>query len=243
MSVDPYTPRRALVTGASRGIGAAVAQRLADQGFALALVARPSDDLDQVTTAITKQGGQAQAFPIDLSAIDALPQQLEALIETFGPCDLLINNAGMGYTATVADTPLSDWRRVLDLNLTAGFICIQAVLPGMRQLQRGVIVNVVSIAGKQVFPTWGVYSASKFGLLALSRAVAQEERAHGIRVTAFCPGAVNTSLWDSETVQADFDRSQMMPIDVVADSLVQIALMPTAVVVEDIVLMPAGGAF
>ncbi len=242
MSFPHHSPKRALVTGASQGIGLAVALKLAAEGFEVALVARSEPALQEAVDQIHQAGGSAQAFAIDLADPNRVPGQLVTLLQTFGSCSLLINNAGMGYTSTIADTPAADWRRVLDLNLTAAFLAIQAVLPGMRQQQEGLIINVVSIAGKQVFPTWGAYSASKFGLMALTQAVAQEERQHGIRASAFCPGAVNTSLWDTPTVQADFDRSLMLTVDEVADALLQLVRMPSSTVVDEMVLMPAAGA-
>ena len=155
----------------------------------------------------------------------------------------MVNNAGMGYTADIADTPLPDWQRVIDLNLTAAFACIKAVLPGMRQAQTGHIANILSIAGKQAFPGWGAYCASKFGLMGLTKALAQEVSKDGIRVTAYCPGSVNTPLWDTDTVQADFDRSQMLDVDTVAQTLVQALCLPANAVVDELVLMPSGGAF
>jgi short-subunit dehydrogenase len=132
---------------------------------------------------------------------------------------------------------------VLDLNLTSVFQCIQGVLPGMRERASGTIVNVVSIAGQQVFPNWGAYCVSKFGLMALSKALAAEERQNGIRVTAICPGSVNTPLWDTETVQADFDRSAMLTPEIVAESILQIVMLPQQAVIEELTLMPHGGAF
>jgi short-subunit dehydrogenase len=241
MNSPSIKPRRALITGASRGIGRAVAERLASVGTEVALVARSPDQLQEVSAAIEAEGGHVYPQVLDLLDLQNSPQQLRVLLERMGGCDLLINNAGMGYTAPVSDTPLADWQKVLDLNLTAAFLCIQAVLPFMRQQQLGTIINVISVAGKQAFPSWGAYSASKFGLMGLSQALAQEERSHGIRVTAFCPGAVDTDLWDSETVNVQLDRSQMLRVEDVADYLVQLVLSPPTVVVEEIVLMPAGG--
>lgn len=235
-------PKRALITGASRGIGHLSAQRLAAQGVEVGLLARSAQVLDQVVADIQQAGGRAHAYPCDLSDLNALPAQLDRILKDFGPVDLLVNNAGMGYTGSIASIPLSDWQRVLDLNLTAAFLCIQAVLPGMQQGKQGTIINVISIAGKQTFPNWGAYCASKFGLMGLTQALAQEERSHGIRVMAFCPGPVDTALWDSETVQADFDRSQMLRAEQVADSLVNLAFLPSGAVVDEMVLMPVGGA-
>ena len=97
--------------------------------------------------------------------------------------------------------------------------------------------------GKQDFPVWGAYSASKFGLLGMSQALAAEEREHGIRVTALCPGAVNTPIWETETVDSDFDRSKMLTPGIVAQSILQIVQLPDSAVVEELVLMPSGGAF
>ncbi|MFS8925160.1 SDR family oxidoreductase [Synechococcus sp. B60.1] len=241
MSFERKFPERALITGASRGIGKAVALRLAEEGIAVALVARSHPDLLAVQAEIQAKGGKAEVFPIDLADLPALPQRLQALLDRFGVCDVLVNNAGIAQVGPLATLSLSDWQRVIDLNLTAAFLCAQAVLPGMRQQRCGTIVNIISIAGKRAFPNWGAYCASKFGLLGFSQALAAEERQHGIRVTSLCPGAVDTPLWD--TVQVDFDRSQMLSPEWVADLVAHIVHLPKGAVVEDLTLMPAAGAF
>ncbi|MFS8881711.1 SDR family oxidoreductase, partial [Synechococcus sp. H55.11] len=225
------------------GIGKAVALRLAEEGIAVALVARSHPDLLAVQAEIQAKGGKAEVFPIDLADLPALPQQLQALLDRFGGCDVLVNNAGVAYVGPLANVALSDWQRVIDLNLTAAFLCAQAVLPAMRRQRFGVIVNVVSIAGKRAFPNWGAYCASKFGLLGFSQALAEEERQHGIRVTSLCPGAVDTPLWDTDTVQVDFDRSKMLSPEWVADLIAYLVRLPRGAVVEDLTLMPAVGAF
>ncbi len=243
MSFETQFPERALITGASRGIGKAVALRLAEEGIAVALVARSHPDLLAVQAEIQAKGGKAEVFPIDLADLAALPQRLQALLDRFGACDVLVNNAGVAYVGPLANVALSDWQRVIDLNLTAAFLCAQAVLPAMRRQRFGVIVNVVSIAGKRAFPNWGAYCASKFGLLGFSQALAEEERQHGIRVTSLCPGAVDTPLWDTDTVQVDFDRSKMLSPEWVADLIAYLVRLPAGAVVEDLTLMPAAGAF
>ncbi|MCF2971291.1 SDR family oxidoreductase [Synechococcus sp. Nb3U1] len=243
MSFDAQIPQGALITGASRGIGKAVALTLAQQGIPVALVARSHPDLVAVQTEIKALGGRAKVYPIDLSELSALPQRLQSLLADFGSCDVLVNNAGMAYVGPLATLSLSDWQRVIDLNLTAAFLCAQAVLPGMRQRRFGTIVNVVSIAGKRAFPDWGVYCASKFGLMGFSQALAEEERQHGIRVTSLCPGAVNTPIWDTDTVTVSFDRSKMLSAAWVADLIAYIVRLPMGAVVEDLTLMPTGGAF
>jgi len=149
----------------------------------------------------------------------------------------------MGYTNTLSDTSLIDWQQVINLNLTSVFQCIQGILPMMRDREQGTIINVASIGAKQVFPEWGAYCVSKFGIMALSKTLAAEERQNGIRVTAICPGSVNSSLWDTETVRANFDRSAMLTPEVVAQSILHTALLPASAVIEELILMPNVGTF
>jgi NAD(P)-dependent dehydrogenase (short-subunit alcohol dehydrogenase family) len=148
----------------------------------------------------------------------------------------------MAYTNSLSETPLSDWQRVIDLNLTSVFQCILGILPAMRNQQRGTIINVASIAGQQPFPMWGAYNVSKAGLIALSKTLAAEERSHGIRVVTISPGAVNTPLWDTDTVQVDLNRSAMLTPEIVAQSILHTALLPEQAVIESVTLMPSAGA-
>jgi NADP-dependent 3-hydroxy acid dehydrogenase YdfG len=236
------TNRTALITGASSGIGKATALAFAKAGINLALLGRSEDKLTAVAQAATAIGVTAKTYVVDLAQIDRVSTKIAAIAADFDNLDILINNAGMAYTRSMGDTPLADWQRVIDLNLTSVFQCIQGILPHMRQRQSGIIVNISSIASKQVFPNWGAYSVSKFGLMALTQAIAGEERANGIRVSAVCPGSVNTPLWDTDTVQADFDRSAMLTADMVAQGVLYTVLAPAGAVVEELIIMPSGGA-
>ncbi len=235
------THHRALVTGASRGIGKATAIALAKVGIDLLLVSRSEAALSQTAAEASALGVNVQLKAIDLADLGQIKPQLQPLVQQF-PVDILVNNAGMAYTGNLLDTSLADWQQVLGLNLTSVFQCIQAVLPTMRDRQQGMIINVASIAGYQAFPGWGAYNVSKAGLIALSKTLAAEERDHGIRVVTLCPGSVNTPLWDTETVQADFDRSRMLTPETVAQSIVHAALMPPGAVIEELTVMPSAGA-
>lgn len=234
---------RALITGASTGIGRATALAFANAGFDVALVSRSANKLQSLADEINGFGTvQAQSFPIDLGVIEQVKPSIAKLLDIFGPVGLLINNAGMGYTGELNQMPLNDWCQVLNLNVTSVFQCIQAVLPGMRDRNGGIIINVASIAARQAFPEWGAYGISKAAVVALSKAISVEEREHGIRVVTILPGAVNTPLWDTDTVQADFDRSGMLTPDLVANAILQTALLPPGAVVEELTIMPSGGA-
>lgn len=233
--------RRALITGASSGIGKATALAFAKAGIDVALVSRSVDKLTSVCEAVSHTGVEAKAYEVDLACVAQVQEKMQA-IALDGDIDILVNNAGMGYTATLTETPLSDWQQVIDLNLTSVFQCIMGILPRMRTRGTGTIINITSIAAKQAFPNWGAYSVSKAGLIALSQTLAQEERAHGIRVTAICPGAVNTELWDTETVNANFDRSKMLTPEIVAQSILHAALLPQQAVIDELTIMPSAGA-
>jgi NADP-dependent 3-hydroxy acid dehydrogenase YdfG len=234
---------RVLITGASRGIGKASAIAFAKVGLSSVLIGRSLDQLQATADEVRGLGAEAIAISLDLSEVDQLKGRLGQLLETAGSVDILVNNAGMGYTGGLLETSLADWQRVIDLNLTSPFQCIQAVLPQMRSRRSGTIINVISVAGRQTFPDWGAYCASKFGLMGMTKTLAQEERSYGIRVVALCPGAVNTPLWDSPTVDADFDRSLMLTPEDVADAIVHAALLPQHVALDELVLMPNSGTF
>jgi short-subunit dehydrogenase len=147
--------QRALITGASSGIGKATALAFAKAGVDVALVSRSVDKLAVVAEAVQHTGVNAKAYSVDLACVDQVQEQIQAIAHDFGDIDILVNNAGMGHIASLSQTSLSDWQRVLDLNLTSVFQCIMGILPEMRDRQTGTIINVVSIAGKQAFPNWG----------------------------------------------------------------------------------------
>ena len=233
--------RRALITGASSGIGKATALAFAKAGIDIALVSRSVDKLTAVATAAEQVGVTAKVYAVDLACVDQVQSNIQAIASEFGDIDILVNNAGMGYTNYLKETPLHDWQKVLDLNITSVFQCTMGLLPAMRARGVGTVINVSSVAGKQAFPGWGAYSVSKAGLIAFSQALAQEERAHGIRVTAICPGAVNTELWDTQTVNADLNRSNMLTPEIVAQSILNLALLPQQAAIDELTIMPSAG--
>ncbi len=233
--------KNAIITGASSGIGKATALAFAQAGINLALISRSLDSLETVAKACTQEAVKAKPYVMDLSELTKIPAMIEKIAADFGDIDIIVNNAGMGYTNLLRETPLADWQQVINLNLTSVFQCVQGVLPQMRKRKQGTIINVASIAATQAFPEWGAYSVSKAALLSFSKVLAAEERSHGIRVVTISPGAVNTSIWDTDTVQADFDRSAMLTPDLVAQTILQAALLPAEAVIEDLTLLPSAG--
>jgi short-subunit dehydrogenase len=239
---SPSNQLRAIVTGASSGIGKATALAFAKSGIEVALVSRSVAKLKAVAAEIEALGTTAKVYPLDLAILEEVKQQMTEICTHFGPIDILVNNAGMGYTNSLKNTTLEDWQRVLELNLTSVFQCIQGVLPQMRDRRQGTIINVASIAAFNAFPDWGAYGVSKAALVALSKALSVEERENGIRTVTISPGSVNTPIWDTDTVQADFNRSAMLTPEIVAQSILHTALLPKQAVVEEMIVMPSGGA-
>lgn len=232
---------KALITGASSGIGKETALAFAKAGVDLALVGRSQERLNPVLAEIGQQV-KGKPYLIDLNAIETVKDQIKAAVTDFGGIDILVNNAGIGYTNPLQETPLDEWQQVLNLNLTSVFQCIQGVLPTMRDRASGTIINVASIAAQNPFPSWGAYSVSKAGLITLSKALSGEEKENGIRVISIIPGAVNTPLWDSDTVKMELNRAAMLDPKVVAQTIVQAALLPQQAVIEEMILMPSAGA-
>jgi short-subunit dehydrogenase len=231
-----------LITGASRGIGAAAARRFAAAGYDLQLLARPSADFDRLAGELRAEGHTVDQQHLDLGDPGAIAPALDALADRAPTPQVVINNAGMAYTGNLAEMSLVHWQALLQINLTAVFQLCQALLPRLRSGGGGHIINVSSHAAHQAFPGWGAYSVSKAGLASLSRCLAAEERIHGIRVSTLTLGAVNTPLWDSETVDSSFDRRAMLDPGRAADALLYLAQQPATQVVEDLTLMPAAGA-
>ena len=240
---SPSNQLRAIVTGASSGIGRATALAFAKSGIEVALVSRSAEQLEALADQI-KQTTQtrAKSYPIDLAIVEQVSQKIAAIGDSFGSIDILVNNAGIGYTNSLSETTLEDWQKVLELNLTSVFQCVRGILPQMRDRSQGTIINVASIAAFNAFPEWGAYSVSKAGLVALGKTLSVEERANGIRTVTISPGSVNTPIWDTDTVKADLNREAMLTPEVVAQSILHTALLPHQAVVEEMIVMPSGGA-
>jgi NAD(P)-dependent dehydrogenase (short-subunit alcohol dehydrogenase family) len=190
---SPLVPaRRCLVTGAGRGIGAAVASRLSAAGHSVALTARSADELAALAAQLP---GPSLVIPADLtdpSAADGVIARVEQ--EWGGPVEVLVLNAGAGTSAPLAATTDEDWARMLDLNLTAPFRLLRRALPGMVDQGWGRVVAVASTAAKRGDPYVSAYTASKHGLLGLVRSAAAEVASKGVTVNAVCPGYVDTPM-------------------------------------------------
>jgi short-subunit dehydrogenase len=230
-----------LISGASRGIGAATARRFAAAGYNLLLLARSGTELEALATELRALGRRVETCCVDLADAPAIGPALAELLQRGLEPTVVINNAGAAYTGPLQEMPLEQWQWLLQLNLTSVFQLCQAVVPQLRRQGGGLIINVSSHAARNAFPEWGAYCVSKAALASFTRCLAEEERSHGIRVSTLTLGAVNTPLWDSSTVHSAFDRRAMLSADRVAETLLSLAQQPSSHHVEDVTLMPAAG--
>ena len=229
----------ALVSGASRGIGRAVALAFAREGARVALLARGRADLDRVAGAVEAAGGTALVVPGDAAEEAVATGAVDTALARFGRLDCVVTAQGAGVFGPLEASRLPDWDLMLRANLTATYLVCRAALPSMLAAGRGTMITVVSLAAVRAIPGCAAYTASKAGVLGLVRSLAAEVRGRGVRVAALCPGAVDTPFWDE--ISNPPDRDRMLRPEAVAEAALLVATQPPEVFVEEIVLAPTPG--
>jgi NADP-dependent 3-hydroxy acid dehydrogenase YdfG len=230
----PLAGRTALVTGASRGIGAAVARRLAAAGARVALLARSESTLRALATEL---GGDAVIVPCDVGLPGAAERAARMLADAGATPDIVANNAGAFLIAPAAETSIEDFRATLEVNLIAPFTFVRTFLGGMRERRGGHLITIGSIADRMTFPGNAAYAASKYGLRALHEVLRAELRGSGVRATLVSPGPVNTELWDPidpDGTPGFTPRAQMLEADTVADAVLYALTRPASVNVDEL---------
>jgi meso-butanediol dehydrogenase / (S,S)-butanediol dehydrogenase / diacetyl reductase len=194
--VDAAT-RCAVVTGAATGIGRATALAFVRAGYAVALVGRRREPLEQLAAELRENGGHALAAPADVTSREQAADAIGAAVEQFGGIDVLVNNAGVGDSAALLDESLEHWEETMRINLTGAFLTTQVALPHLIE-RRGAVVNVASVNGVLVGPGWTSYCVAKAGLIMLAKCVASDYGRKGVRANSVCPGWVRTPMGDHD---------------------------------------------
>jgi 3-oxoacyl-[acyl-carrier protein] reductase len=224
----------ALVTGASRGIGLAVARGLANLGAKVGLCARDPESLERAARKLRSEGAKVAAIVADVRQPERIASLVQSTEQDLGAIEILVNNAGIGRFAPVQEATEADWDAVLDTNLKAVFLLTKAVAPGMIERRSGHVINIASLAGKNSFVGGGIYCASKWGLLGLTQCMAEDLRPHGIRVSAICPGTVATDF----SPHGGKDTSKMLQPEDVAHAVETIVTQAPRSFISEVLLRP-----
>lgn len=219
------TNKTALITGAGKGIGRAIAIALAKEGVNLALVSRTTSDLESLASSLKKQYDvRVSIATADVTQATEVNAAVSKLTAELGSIDILINNAGVAQFGTLVDMDPEQWKNIIDINLMGTYNVTRAVLPAMIAQNSGDIINVASTAGERGFATGSAYCASKFAVLGLTESVLQEVRKNNIRVTALTPSTVNTNLAVSAGLKIGEEDYMMQPEDVAELALATLKL-------------------
>ena len=232
----------AYITGATKGIGRATAVTFAKAGWDLILLARDLEMLKILRDELSNTGSTINLVECDLSSANEIDNSINKSIEKYGCPSVLINNAGCAFNGNLVEMPLTKWQEIIQINLTSVFQICSLIVPQMRK-NGGLIINVSSHASYNAFPQWGAYCVSKSALAMFTKCLREEERSNSIRACTITLGSVNTPLWDSESIKSDFDRTSMLSSTKVSNTILYIAEQPDSQLIEDLTLMPAGGAF
>jgi 3-oxoacyl-[acyl-carrier protein] reductase len=225
----------AVVTGAGRGIGAAIAFKLAQLGAFVVVAGRTAGPLEQTVRTITEAGFRGEAVPCDVTSLGSVEALGRHVSDRFQRLDVLVNNAGIGsFSSPLHELPVEDWNRILNTNLRGVFFAIRTLAPLMIARRSGHIINISSLAGKNPLPKGAAYAASKWGLNGLSYSVAEELRAYNIRVSVVCPGSTNTDLSPHEGK----DPSRMLQPGDVAHAVAMLVTQAPQSFVSEVLLRP-----
>jgi 3-oxoacyl-[acyl-carrier protein] reductase len=225
----------AVITGAGRGIGAAIAHRLAKMGATVVLCGRTRGALESTGQAVKQAGGKAEAVTCDVTHLQSVEAAAKQVETAFGRVDVLVNNAGIGgFGGPLHQLPPDAWDGILNTNLRGVYYTTRAFAPMMIRARSGHIINISSLAGKNALPNGAAYAASKWGLNGLSYSMAEELRGHNIRVAVICPGSTNTEL----SPHAGKDHSKMLQPEDVAHAVAMLVTQSPQSFVSEVLLRP-----
>jgi 3-oxoacyl-[acyl-carrier protein] reductase len=231
----PLTGQVALVTGAGRGIGAAIARQLSNLGAAVALCGRTVAALESTAKTIAQGGGKCEVVPCDVSNLRSVEEAARTVDSLFGRIDILVNNAGFrGVEGPLYQLPPDVWDQILNTNLRGIYYMTRAFAPTMIRAGSGHIINISSLAGKNPVPNGAAYSASKWGLNGLSYTLAEELRPLNIRVSVICPGSTETDL----SPHAGKDHSKMLQPEDIAHAVAMMVTQSPQSFVSEILIRP-----
>jgi 3-oxoacyl-[acyl-carrier protein] reductase len=233
--IHPLAGEVAIITGAGRGIGAAIASKLANLGATAVLCGRTRAAIESTAKSIAQAGGKAEAMVCDVTSLQSVEAAAKQVESSFGRADILVNNAGIGgFGGPLHKLSPDGWEQILNTNLRGVFYAVRAFAPLMIRARSGHIINVSSLAGKNALPNGAAYAASKWGLNGLSYSLAEELRSHNIRVAVICPGSTNTDL----SPHAGKDPAKMLQPEDVAHTVAMLVTQSPQSFISEILMRP-----
>jgi len=234
-TTQPLAGQVAVITGAGRGIGAAIARKIAALGATSVLLGRTQSSLDGTARAILDAGGKTEVIPCDITVLHQLEYAAARVDSTFGRLDILVNNAGIGgFNEPLHELPPEEWDRILNTNLRGVYYAIRCFAPIMIRAYAGHIINISSLAGKNALPNGAAYAASKWGLNGLTYSIAEELRRHNIRASVICPGSVDTEL----SPHTGKDPKKMLQAEDVAHAVAALVTQAPQSFISEVLLRP-----
>lgn len=242
MSVPALDGQVALVTGATRGLGRAIATRLAAEGASVAILGRDIKASRATAAELSGTGSPCYAVAGDVTDPASVERAVGKAQNILGPVDILVTNAGIGIIGPVAEADPADWRAMMETNYLGTAHAVRAVLPGMLDRGRGDIVAIASAGGTRGYPDWSGYCATKWAVVGFMECLAQEVTSRGVRVCTLCPGGIDTPFWDDlnqdiHRIGSDSRATLMRPEDVAETLMLQLRL-PRSVLVKRTLFFP-----
>ena len=231
----------ALVTGATEGIGRAIASALGREGYRVGVIARTAAKVDTTVAELERTGVTAAGAGADVGDPAQVSAAVDRIVGRLGPVHTLVNNAGVGYLKPLVELSLEEWDRTMATNLRSLYLVTRSVLPGMLQRRDGAVVNIASLAGRNPLVGGTAYAASKHAVLGFSKSLMLEVRKQGVRVIAICPGSVETGFGADRTVPRVSQSGLLLPGDV-AEAVVNALKLPANALMSEIDLRPANPA-
>ncbi|HEY3289783.1 MAG TPA: SDR family NAD(P)-dependent oxidoreductase [Anaerolineae bacterium] len=238
MSTHTLAGKVALVTGAGRGIGRAIALSLAHNGATVALLARTAAQLHTVKAEIEAAGGRAISIVADLTREPDVISAVAETVNKLGHLDIVVNNAGIGAFGPLAEATLEQWESIMAVNARGTFLVCREAIPHLKRHTSAHIINITSVVGVKGYANQSLYSASKHAVMGMTKALARELQADGIRVHAICPGAVDTPM--AGEARPDLDRSGLIQPDDIADAVMFLLTMHASAVIDELDIRRAG---
>jgi 3-oxoacyl-[acyl-carrier protein] reductase len=232
------TGKTAIITGGGRGIGRAIALTLARNGATVALIARTSQQLHSVQAEIESAGGCAISIVADLAREQDVIAAVGETVAQLGRLDIAINNAGIGAFGPLAEATAEQWDHIMGVNARGTFLICREVIPHLKKNRPAHIINITSVVGVKGYMNQSLYSASKHAVMGMTKALAREVQADGIRVHAICPGAVDTPM--AGDARPDLDRSGLIQPDDIADAVLFLLTMRGSAVIDELDIRRAG---